>query len=64
MSKWKVSKNIVGGEAVYGIYKLRDENETDHSGNRIEDSAVFKNKQKAQEWADIRNECEEMIRRD
>lgn len=33
-SEWKVSSNIINGSRIYSIYRLRDINETDHSGNR------------------------------
>ena len=32
-SKWKVASNIVGGEMLYGVYRLLDVNEVMHSGN-------------------------------
>lgn len=33
-SKWKVTSNIINGKKMYGVYRLKDENEPDHSGNR------------------------------
>lgn len=34
MNEWKVSCNFIGGRDMYIVYKLRDEKEIDHSGNR------------------------------
>lgn len=33
-SEWRVSSNPVAGEMLYGVYRIRDLDETDHSGNR------------------------------
>lgn len=33
-SKWKVTSQYVGGEKIYQVYRLRDINAVDHSGNR------------------------------
>lgn len=33
-SEWKVTANLVGGRKIYGVYRLRDTAEVDHSGNR------------------------------
>ena len=33
-SEWKVTSNCIGGEWFYGVYRLRDRKEVDHSGNR------------------------------
>ena len=32
--EWKVTSNCIGGEWFYGVYRLRDRKEVDHSGNR------------------------------
>lgn len=32
--KWKVTSNLINGETKYGVYRLLDTKETDHSGNR------------------------------
>lgn len=34
MNEWRVSHNFIGGRDMYIVYKLRDEKEIDHSGNR------------------------------
>lgn len=33
-SEWKVTSNVIDGEKMYAVYRLRDVNEVDHSGNR------------------------------
>lgn len=33
-SEWKVTSNLINGQKVYGVYRLRDINAVDHSGNR------------------------------
>lgn len=33
-SEWRVSSNIIDGEEMYIVYRLRDVSEVDHSGNR------------------------------
>ena len=32
-SEWRVSSNPVGGEMLYGVYRLYDVQKIDHSGN-------------------------------
>ena len=32
--EWKVTSNPIGGKTLYGVYRLIDINEVDHSGNR------------------------------
>ena len=31
---WKVTSNRINGKKMYAIYRLKDVNEVDHSGNR------------------------------
>lgn len=33
-SEWKVTSQYVGGEKIYQVYRLRDIDAVDHSGNR------------------------------
>ena len=33
-SEWRVTSNYIGGQTMYGVYRLRNINEIDHSGNR------------------------------
>lgn len=32
--KWKVTSNIIAGEKLYAVYRLKDANAVEHSGNR------------------------------
>lgn len=34
MSKWKVSSTYAGGETYYQVYRIKDDDGVDHSGNR------------------------------
>ena len=34
MEKYRVTKNVIGGEAMYAVYRIRRPEEVDHSGNR------------------------------
>ena len=31
---WKVTSNLINGKTMYAVYRLKDVNEVDHSGNR------------------------------
>lgn len=33
-SEWRVTSNYIGGQTMYAVYRLKDINEIDHSGNR------------------------------
>ena len=33
-SEWRATCNYIGGEQFYGVYRLRNRKEVDHSGNR------------------------------
>jgi hypothetical protein len=33
-SEWKVTCNVIDGRTLYGVYRLIDTSEVDHSGNR------------------------------
>lgn len=33
-SEWRVTANPIGGCTLYGVYRLLDTSEVDHSGNR------------------------------
>ena len=57
-SKWKVSNTYAGGERFYQVYRLRDVNEVDHSGNR-EIAGTFDDESRAHEYADAKNRLEE-----
>lgn len=42
--KWKVASNCIGGEMMYIVYRLRDVDAVDHSGNREYAGEYIKNK--------------------
>lgn len=54
-SKWKVTSNTVGDEKLYGVYRLRNVNEVDHSGNREMAGGFIENRDVAQAIADELN---------
>ena len=33
-SEWRVTSNLINGQKLYGVYRLLDMDEVDHSGNR------------------------------
>jgi len=55
-SKWKVTSNPINGETRYGVYRLRNIDEVDHSGNREMVGGYTIYKEAAQNIADILNE--------
>ena len=55
-SEWRVTTNIIGGVKKYGVYRIRDTNEVDHSGNREELDRWFDERELAQIYADSMNE--------
>lgn len=63
-SEWRVTTNHIatdeGRVPMYGIYRLRDVNEVDHSGNREELGRWFEDKELAEDVCRIMNEeCED-----
>lgn len=58
-SEWRVTLNIIGGEKKWGVYRLRDKDAIDHSGNREELGRWFDDEAIAQVYADVMNEEEE-----
>ena len=56
MSEWRVSSNYYDGEKEYKVYRLRDVNATDHSGNReLYDTTIYKTRAEAKAVADALN---------
>lgn len=41
MSKWRVSSTIINGQKKYQVYRIVDDNEVDHSGNREKVGCTF-----------------------
>lgn len=53
--KWKVQSTPIGSETMYSVYRLRDVNMVDHSGNREYATGFMSDKQEAQKIADRMN---------
>lgn len=53
--KWEVSANPVGDEILYIVYRLRDVNAVDHSGNREYAGEHTSNKEAARLLAEMLN---------
>jgi len=50
-SEWKVTSNYIGDEKMYAVYRLRNINEVDHSGNREYAGGWVSNREAAVEVA-------------
>lgn len=57
-SEWKVSSNPIGEKTFYGVYRIRDINEVDHSGNRETRGGWYENRIDAEKLAKLLNEEE------
>lgn len=58
-SPWRVTHNIICGKHMYGVYRLRDVNKADHSGNRESGSPYMDSKAEAEKIAAELNAKEE-----
>lgn len=54
MGKWKITTNYIDGKKLYGVYRIIDINEIDHSGNR-EEKGYYDSREKAEEIAEELN---------
>ena len=54
-SKWKVTSNPINGTTMYAVYRLRDVDAVDHSGNREFAGEWTENREAAQVVADNLN---------
>lgn len=57
MSDWKISSNMVEDIKIYSVYKIIDEKEVDHSGNR-EYAGFYYNREDALREIEKRNKKE------
>ena len=57
-SEWKVTSNIIGDSMRYAVYRIRDINEVDHSGNREFAGDYIEDKQTAMLIAEELNKKE------
>lgn len=55
LSKWKVTSNYIGDKKMYAVYRLRDINAVDHSGNREYAGGWIENREAVQIVADQLN---------
>lgn len=58
-SKWKVESNPINGKTMYRVYRIRDTEETDHSGNREYASEYVSDYLVALDTAALCNDLEE-----
>lgn len=58
-SEWKVTTNIINGETMYAVYRMKDMSAVDHSGNREYAGEYIDNGDAAQLIADVLNKHEE-----
>lgn len=58
---WKVSSNIIGDRKVYQVYRLRDTNVVDHSGNRECSGGYVTERYEAEKLAEALNQKEEQL---
>lgn len=57
-SEWRVTSNPFGGRQWYGVYRLRDKDGVDHSGNREATGGYFPTRKEAEALADYLNKEE------
>lgn len=50
-SEWMVSYQYINGIKLYSVYRLKDVEEVDHSGNRETHSGFFENREDAEDYA-------------
>lgn len=55
-SEWKVSSQHINGMKLYSVYRLKDIDEVDHSGNRETHSGFFEDRKSAEDYAAQLNE--------
>lgn len=54
---WQISANYCCGQYCYQVYRLRDKDFTDHSGNREYVGPVFHNEPEAVLWLETNKEA-------
>ena len=55
MNEWKVTWQFIGGEKCFQVYRIKDQSDIDHAGNREYVDILFKTESLAQEQADRLN---------
>lgn len=59
LSKWRVSTNYIGGRKKYQVYRILDDSEVVHAGNRETIGCAFNDYELAMMVADQMNKKEE-----
>ncbi len=54
-SEWRITSNIINDKKMYAVYRLRDVNEVDHSGNREFAGGYIESRTTAQTVANLLN---------
>lgn len=56
--KWDITSNLIGGNMMYAVYRLRDVSAVDHSGNRELATGYIDSREEAEKIADKLNAAE------
>lgn len=59
VGKWKVTSQYIGDEKMYAVYRSKDIEAVDHSGNREYATAYMTSKEAAEDTALMLNDGEE-----
>ena len=54
-SEWRITSQYFGENKIWQVYRLRNVNAVDHSGNREFDEAIFETREEAAELAERLN---------
>ena len=57
-SEWRVTANPVAGKMFYGVYRIKNTDEVDHSGNRETRGGYYETREEAEHLAAVLNEEE------
>lgn len=58
-SEWRVTSNTINGIFMYAVYRIKDTNGVDHSGNREMAGGYIESREDAQRKADELNKQHE-----
>ena len=54
-SEWRVTANPVAGKMLSGVYRLKDKDAVDHSGNRETRGGYYEHREEAEHLAEVLN---------
>ena len=57
-SEWKVQSNVIGGNRMYQVFRIKNINQVHHSGNMEYCGELTTDREKAQELAEKLNQKE------